>query len=57
MILPPVAGEYPVFSAAEIGPMLVACGVALFIFSAAFGRAASVPVRDPFLKESLEYHN
>ncbi len=41
----------------EIGPMLAAVAVFLIVFRRAFRSGEPVPVRDPYLVESLHYHN
>jgi hypothetical protein len=41
----------------EIGPMAAATALFLLIFLRATSRAAPVPLRDPYLVESLHYHN
>ncbi len=57
MIFPPFAGENPVFGIWEVGMMLGATGVFFLALSRALGRAAVAPVKDPYLGESLAYHN
>jgi hypothetical protein len=56
MIMPPLAGTTPPFGPLEIG--LAAGGVALFvlIFTRALRAAPLVPMRDPYVLESLYYH-
>lgn len=57
MVLPPVAGENPVFGVWEVGMMLGAAGLFFLAVFRALGRAPVVPVKDPYLTESLVYHN
>jgi hypothetical protein len=55
MIVPPSAGEVPPFGIWEIGPALGAAGLFVLVFRREFSKAQAVPVRDPFLEESLHY--
>jgi hypothetical protein len=57
MILPAIAGEQPVFGVWEIGWMLGAAGLFFLALFHVLAKANAVPVRDPFLAESLTYHN
>jgi hypothetical protein len=57
MILPPIAGEQPVFGVWEIGLMLGAAGLFFLALFHVLPKANAVPVKDPFLIESLTYHN
>ncbi len=57
MIAPPFVGENPVFGVWEVG---IAAGAAGLFFLAVFRtlrHAPVVPVGDPYLEESLSYHN
>jgi hypothetical protein len=56
MIAPPIAGTQPRLGIWELG--CVAAAVSLFglSFFAAFSKVPSVPVQDPYLPESVEYH-
>ena len=56
MIMPSFAGPKPRIGAMEIG--LVAGGVGLFLlaFLSTLRQAPLVPMKDPFLEESLHYH-
>jgi len=56
MIMPSFAGPKPHIGAMEIG--LVAGGVGLFLlaFLSTLRQAPLVPMKDPFLEESLHYH-
>ncbi len=56
MIMPSFAGPKPQIGAMEVG--LVAGGVGLFVltFLSALRQAPLVPIKDPFLEESLHYH-
>jgi hypothetical protein len=55
MIFPPFAPARPVFGVWEIGAILGAVGVFWLVFRWAFRQAPPVPLRDPYLVESL--HN
>jgi hypothetical protein len=57
MILPPIVGEQPVFGVWEIGLMVGAAGLFFLALFRVLPKANPVPVRDPFLSESLTYHN
>ncbi len=57
MILPTYVGPQPAFSAWELGLMLGALGLFVLIFFHAFRQAPVVPVRDPYLEESLHYQH
>ncbi|OFW27522.1 MAG: hypothetical protein A3H27_02500 [Acidobacteria bacterium RIFCSPLOWO2_02_FULL_59_13] len=57
MIFPPLVGDHPVFGVWEVGFMLGTGGVFFLVLFRAFRSAPLVPVNDPFLAESLHYHN
>ena len=57
MILPPVLGRSPAFGVPEIGGALIPCGLAGLAVSWGMRQAPAVPVQDPYLVESLNYHN
>ena len=57
MIFPPLLGETPVFGLWEIGSLLAVCGAFLLLFFRSLRQAPLVPVNDPFLSDSLHYHN
>src|SRR3990172_11144061 len=57
MIFPPLVGDHPVFGVWEIGFMLGTGGVLFLALFRAFRSAPLVPVNDPYLAESLHYHN
>jgi len=58
MILPAVEpGPKPPFGVWEAGLVLGGIGLFLLVFTRAMRQAAPVPVRDPYLMESLRYHN
>ena len=57
MIMPPLSGGNPVFGLWEIGVIAGAAGLFFLVLFRAFARARMVPVNDPFLGESLHYHN
>ncbi|MDO8678144.1 MAG: hypothetical protein Q7R30_06225 [Acidobacteriota bacterium] len=57
MILPTVSPAAPPIGPSEIGAALLTAGLFLRVFTGAFQQAAPVPVKDPFLSESLHYHS
>jgi hypothetical protein len=57
LILPPIVGEQPVFGVWEIGLMLGAAGLFFLALLHVLPKANPVPINDPFLSESLTYHN
>ena len=57
MILPRTFGATPLFGVAEMGAILGVAGLLFLLFCRTLGRAPLVPLNDPFLRESLEYHN
>jgi hypothetical protein len=56
MILPPFIKSGPEVSIWEIGP--IAGSVALFFFATlrSFAKASAIPVKDPMLVESVQFH-
>ena len=57
MIFPPLVGEHPVFGVWEAGFLLGTGGVFFLALFRVLRRAPLVPRNDPFLAESLHYHN
>ena len=57
MIFPPTVGPVPVFGIWEVGAILGAVGLFLIVFLRAVRQSPLVPVNDPYLSESLQYHN
>jgi hypothetical protein len=57
MIMPPIVGEQPVFGVWEVGLMLGAASLFFLALFRVLPNANLAPVRDPFLDESLTYHN
>ncbi len=57
MIAPPFVGENPVFGIWEIGISAGAAGLFFLAVFHALRRAPLVPLGDPYLDESLSYHN
>lgn len=57
MVLPPFTGENPVFGVWEVGMMLGGAGLFFLALFRALRQAPVVPVNDPYLVESLSYHN
>ncbi len=56
MIMPTFTGGEPAIGAWEIGAAMGAVGVFALVFFRALGQAATVPVGDPRLTESLQEH-
>jgi len=56
LIMPPFAGAVPVFGIWEIGMMFGAVGAFSLLMFRALGQAPMIPVRDPYLAESLHIH-
>ena len=57
MIYPPLVGENPVFGVWEAGFLIGTGGVFFLALFRALRSAPLVPLKDPFLAESLHYHN
>ena len=57
MIFPPLVGSNPVFGFWEVGFLLGVWGVFFLILFRTLRFAPLVPLNDPFLAESLHYHN
>ncbi|MCW5979699.1 MAG: hypothetical protein KIT09_16590 [Bryobacteraceae bacterium] len=57
MIFPPLVGETPAFGIWEVGVMVGAAGLFFLSLFRGLRQARAVPVRDPYLEESLSYHN
>jgi hypothetical protein len=56
MVLPPFAGSRPVFGIWEVGVLMGTVGVFGLVFLRALQQAPLVPIGDPYLRESLHYH-
>jgi hypothetical protein len=56
MLLPPVLGPQPSAGVLEVGLTAGAVGLLLLALFHALGRAPLVPRGDPFLAQSLHYH-
>lgn len=56
MILPPIASERPPLGLWEIGLPAGAVGVFVLVFVRALRAAPLIPMKDPFLAESLHHH-
>lgn len=56
MIVPPLLGSQPALGVWEAGIWLGALGLTALIVFRALGRASLVPLGDPYLAESLRYH-
>jgi hypothetical protein len=57
MAAPPLQGAHPVLGIWEIGVLAGAAGAALLAFDRGMRQAPPVPLNDPYLEESLHYHN
>jgi len=57
LVIPATAGTVPVFGVWEVAPVCAAGAAFLLAFIRAIRQAPQVPHRDPFLSESLNYHN
>ncbi len=57
MIYPPVVGNAPALGIPEVAGIVAGVSVAFWGVSLAFRRANPVPLRDPYLEESLHYTN
>ena len=56
MIMPTFSGREPPVGAVELGMLAGGFGLFLFAFFRTLRRAPLVPVKDPFIEESLHYH-
>jgi hypothetical protein len=56
MVLPSTVGETPMIGFPEIGAAMTLFGTFGLLFLRRFAKANTVPVRDPFLAESLHHH-
>src|SRR5215831_6361729 len=57
LIAPPLAGPRPAVGIGAAGALAVAAGILVLAFYRGIREAAPVPVNDPYLQESLHYHN
>jgi hypothetical protein len=57
MIAPPLVGPRPAFGIGTVGALAGTVGIVMLAFSRGMRGAAPVPVNDPYLEESLHYHN
>jgi hypothetical protein len=57
LIAPPLMGPRPLVGIWEVGPLAGAAGVLVLAFYWGIRQAAPVPVNDPYIQESLHYHN
>jgi hypothetical protein len=57
MIAPPLQGARPLLGIWEVGVLAGAAGVLVLAFYRGMRQAAPVPLNDPYLEESLHYHN
>jgi hypothetical protein len=57
LIAPPLVGSRPAFGVGVMGALAGAGGILVLAFYRGFRAAASVPLNDPYLEESLHYHN
>jgi hypothetical protein len=57
MIQPATGGSNPQFGLWDVAAMAGTVSIFILVFARAFSRAAPVPLGDPFLAQSLHYHN
>ena len=57
MVAPPLQGARPLAGIWEIGVLAGAAGALVLAFYRGIREAAPVPLNDPYLEESLHYHN
>jgi hypothetical protein len=57
LIAPPLVGARPAFGIGTAGALAGAAGILVLAFYRAIREAAPVPLNDPYLEESLHYHN
>jgi hypothetical protein len=57
LIAPPLIGSRPAFGIGAAGALAGAAGVLVLAFYRGIREAAPVPLNDPYLEESLHYHN
>ena len=57
LIAPPLVGARPAFGIWEAGILTGAAGILVLAFYRGIRSAAPVPLKDPYLEESLHYHN
>jgi hypothetical protein len=57
MVAPPLQGPRPIVGIWEIGVLAGAAGALVLAFYRGIRAAAPVPLNDPYLEESLHYHN
>jgi len=57
MVAPPLQGAHPLVGIWEIGVLAGAAGALVLAFYRGIREAAPVPLKDPYLEESLHYHN
>jgi hypothetical protein len=57
LIAPPLIGSRPAFGIGTAGVLAGAAGLAVLAFHRGIREAAPVPLNDPYLEESLHYHN
>jgi hypothetical protein len=57
LIAPPLLGPRPALGIGTVGALAGAAGILVLVFYRGIRAAAPVPVNDPYLEESLHYHN
>jgi hypothetical protein len=57
LVAPPLVGSRPAFGIGAAGALAVAAGIVVLAFYRGIREAAPVPLNDPYLEESLHYHN
>tara|TARA_B100002003_G_scaffold153608_1_gene142422 strand:- start:1357 stop:2520 length:1164 start_codon:yes stop_codon:yes gene_type:complete len=56
MIFPPLIGETPIFGLLEIGVVIGIMGVTLWVVLRSLSKWNLVPIKDPYLEESMHLH-
>ena len=56
MVFPPVTGSVPVMGIPELAAIACLCGLLSLLFTRSFTAAPKIPLNDPYLNESLNYH-
>jgi len=56
LIIPTVSPETPFAGFAPLGMMVAAIGLFILVFGRALGQASLLPLKDPYLDESLHHH-
>jgi hypothetical protein len=57
LIAPPLVGSRPILGIGTVGALAGSAGILVLAFYRGMRGAAAAPVNDPYLEESLHYHN